>query len=453
MKTLSVDCLVAEIGSTTTIVTAIDNIDGSNPIIIAQGQALTTVAEGDVTKGLHNAIAQIERELNCSLVYKEMLAASSAAGGLRMTVHGLVYDMTVKAAKEAVLGAGANIQLITAGDISERELARIVKIQPNIMFLAGGVDYGEQEITLRNAEKLARLPLTAPTIYAGNCALIDDVKDMFADNGKELICVDNVYPRIDALNVETARTAIQAVFEKHITQAPGMHLIREMVSGKIMPVPGAVMQAAKLLREAIGDVLVIDIGGATTDVHSVTEGDSEISSLLISPEPTAKRTVEGDLGMFINAGNIVKLLDLDNLFGGGYDCEELAALVVAVPQTTEQLILAEQMAQVAARTALFRHAGTLEYIYGISGRKQIARGKDLTAIKWIIGTGGALTKLTCGTKILQQLNFSQRDIRLLPRTTEILIDHDYIMSSAGVLSNRYPEAALALLRHSLGILS
>ena len=449
MKTLSVDCLVAEIGSTTTIVTAIDNIDGNNPLIIAQGQALTTVADGDVTKGLHNAIAQIELKLDCSLAYKEMLAASSAAGGLRMTVHGLVYDMTVKAAKEAVLGAGANIQLITAGDISERELSRIVKIQPNIMFLAGGVDYGEQEITLRNAEKLARLPLSVPTIYAGNCALIDDVKDMFADNGKELICVDNVYPRIDALNVETARTAIQAVFEKHITQAPGMHLIREMVSGKIMPVPGAVMQAAKLLREAIGDVLVIDIGGATTDVHSVTEGDSEISSLLIDPEPTAKRTVEGDLGMFINAGNIIKLLDLDNVLGGGYDCAELTALVAAVPQTTEQLILAEQMAQVAARTALFRHAGTLEYIYGVSGRKQIARGKDLTAIKWIIGTGGALTKLACGSRILKQLNFSQREVRLLPRNAQILIDHHYVMSSAGVLAGRYPQAALALLRHSL----
>ena len=38
------------------------------------------------------------------LEYGEMLATSSAAGGLKMTVHGLVYDMTAKAAKEAALG-------------------------------------------------------------------------------------------------------------------------------------------------------------------------------------------------------------------------------------------------------------------------------------------------------------------------------------------------------------
>ena len=34
---------------------------------------------------------------------------------------------------------------------------------------------------------------------------------------------------------------------------------------------------------------------------------------------------------------------------------------------------------------------------------------------------------------------------------EILIDNDYIMASLGVLSRKYPEAALRLLEKSLGI--
>lgn len=446
-----VDCLVAEIGSTTTIVTAIDNISADNPQIIAQSQALTTIAENDVTIGLHKAIAQIESASGCELSYQEMLAASSAAGGLRMTVHGLVYDMTVKAAREAVLGAGANIHMVTAGDITDRELQRIIKIKPNIIFLAGGVDYGEQEITLRNAEKLSKLQLEVPTIYAGNCALVDDVKDMFEENGKELICVENVYPRIDALNVESARLAIQRVFETHITKAPGMSAIRKMVTGEILPVPGAVMNAAKLLQSKIGDLLVLDIGGATTDVHSVTEGDGEIGELLINPEPFAKRTVEGDLGMFINAGNIIQLLEPENIMGGSYDRAGLAALVAAVPGTGEQLQLAECMAQAAVSAALNRHAGILEYVYGVAGRKQVARGKDLTAVKWIIGTGGALTRLACGKNILQKLNTNRNDLRLLPRLGNVLLDYDYIMSSAGVLAARYPQAALSLLMHSMRI--
>ncbi|MCK5731951.1 MAG: glutamate mutase L, partial [Tenericutes bacterium] len=35
--------------------------------------------------------------------------------------------------------------------------------------------------------------------------------------------------------------------------------------------------------------------------------------------------------------------------------------------------------------------------------------------------------------------------------TEILIDEDYIMASLGVLSKKHPEAALKLLKKSLGI--
>ncbi|MPU17892.1 DNA mismatch repair protein MutL, partial [Acinetobacter baumannii] len=72
---------------------------------------------------------------------------------------------------------------------------------------------------------------------------------------------------------------------------------KEMVDGAIMPTPGAVMEATKLLYEIIGDVIVVDVGGATTDVHSVTEGSVEILDILVTPEPKAKRTVEGDLGV------------------------------------------------------------------------------------------------------------------------------------------------------------
>ena len=54
--------------------------------------------------------------------------------------------------------------------------------------------------------------------------------------------------------------------------------------------------------------MVVDIGGATTDVHSVTNGSDEIASIQTRPEPFAKRTVEGDLGLYVNAKNLVAML-------------------------------------------------------------------------------------------------------------------------------------------------
>jgi hypothetical protein len=113
---MKINVLVAEIGSTTTVVNAFDNIMSPCPEFIGQGQAPTTVLNGDVTEGLKGAVENLKKNIGITkLEWDEFLATSSAAGGLRMTVHGLVYDMTVRAAKEAALGAGAIIKHVTAG--------------------------------------------------------------------------------------------------------------------------------------------------------------------------------------------------------------------------------------------------------------------------------------------------------------------------------------------------
>ena len=226
---MKIDVLVAEIGSTTTVVNAFDHLESDNPVFLGQGQAPTSVKEGDVNIGLQAAIEDMKKNLhieNEKLEYTNMLATSSAAGGLRMTVHGLVYDMTVKAAKEAALGAGANIHLITAGKLSKVDMIKLDRIKPNIILIAGGVDYGERETALYNSELIAASDLNIPVIYAGNIAVADDVKLIFEAYSKEknLHIVPNVYPKIDILNIEPTREVIQDIFEKHITEAKGMVL-------------------------------------------------------------------------------------------------------------------------------------------------------------------------------------------------------------------------------------
>ena len=157
---MKVDVLVAEIGSTTTVVNAFKDLDSENPVFWAQGQAPTSVLEGDVRIGLQGAIDDLCRKMNIdSLEYDEMLATSSAAGGLKMTVHGLVYDMTAKAAREAALGAGGIIHDITVGRLRRSDLARIKEINPNLILIAGGVDYGERDTAIYNAEMIRNMEL------------------------------------------------------------------------------------------------------------------------------------------------------------------------------------------------------------------------------------------------------------------------------------------------------
>lgn len=451
---MRINVLVAEIGSTTTVVNGFQGIHSTKPEFIGQGQAPTTVLEGDVTVGLRKAIESLRKSLGVtSLDYDEMLATSSAAGGLKMSVHGLVYDMTVRAAKEAALGAGAIIHQVTGGKVKRTDLRKILEIEPNIILIAGGVDYGERDTALYNAEKIAELGLKVPVIYAGNIENQDEIREIFNDTSQKLYCVENVYPKIDFLNIEPTRTAIQEVFEEHIIHAPGMGKVRELVMGPIIPTPGAVMEASKLLRERIGDLITFDVGGATTDLHSVTEGSEEINRILISPEPLAKRTVEGDLGVFVNMGNIVDRIGREQLEQElGFDLEKILTDYKAIPKTLEEVKFVERLTQEAVFTALERHSGKIRHLYGPGGKSTIAEGKDLSNVKYIIGTGGALTRLPRGKEILSQLIKGNRQNVMHPTEgATILLDHDYIMSSLGVLSKAYPDAAFRLLKNSLRI--
>lgn len=450
---MNVNVLVAEIGSTTTVVNAFNGIGTNNPAFIGQGQAPTSVLEGDVTVGLRGAINSLAKNLQADeLTWDDMLATSSAAGGLKMTVHGLVYDMTVRAAKEAALGAGGIIKMITSGRMRKTDLKKIQEIMPNIILVAGGVDYGERDTALYNLEMILSMGLNIPIIYAGNIENHEEVRLMCEEAGNQVYIVENVYPKIDTLVVEPTRKVIQDAFEEHIIHAPGMSKVRELVKGPIIPTPGAVMEAAKVLKEEMGDLVVFDVGGATTDVHSVTKGSEEISSILISPEPEAKRTVEGDLGVYVNVNHVIERIGMDNLRNEFHDADEILANYKPIPETDRERQFVERLTTEAVLTSLERHAGHLRYFYTASGKKTVAEGKDLTAIKYIIGTGGALTRLPGKKEILEKVKHHGKEQELYPtKAAQVFIDEDYILSSLGVLSKSYHDDALLLMKKSLRI--
>ena len=454
---MKVDVLVAEIGSTTTVVNAFDALGTDNPVFWGQGQAPTSVLDGDVRIGLQGAIDDLCRNKSIrSVEYGEMLATSSAAGGLKMTVHGLVYDMTAKAAKEAALGAGGIIHYVTAGRLRRTDIAKIKDIKPNLILIAGGVDYGERDTAIDNAEMIRNMGLKIPVIYAGNVENQEEMKLIFDDeSGQDLYIVDNVYPRIDALNVEPCRKVIQQAFEQHIIHAPGMEHVRDMINGPIIPTPGAVMEATKVLYEQLGDLMVLDVGGATTDLHSVAVESDKVARIMTSPEPKAKRTVEGDLGVFVNRYKVIESIGEEEFrqqcADAGIDPDKTLESYFAIPKNEDEIKLVELLTHEAVIKATERHAGKLRYVYGPSGRSTVAEGKDLTQVKYIIGTGGALTRLPHRADIMKEIHEHNVTGMLLFPTSHarILVDNDYIMSSLGVLSKRYYDAAVKLMEKSL----
>ena len=320
------------------------------------------------------------------------------------------------------------------------------------------MDYGERDTAIDNAEKIRSLGLKVPVIYAGNCENQEEMKLIFdEESGQKLYNVENVYPKIDELNVEPCRKVIQEAFEEHITGAPGMEHVRDMVNGPIIPTPGAVMECTKLLYECIGDLVVLDVGGATTDVHSVATESDQVARIMTAPEPKAKRTVEGDLGVYVNRMKVIESMGEEKLREkcekAGIDPDKTLESYVAIPKNDEERKLVEILTEEAVMKAMERHAGQIRYVYGPSGRSSVAEGKDLTQVKYIVGTGGALTRLPHRVEIMKKIaGHDETGMRLFPTShAEILVDNDYIMASLGVLSKKHREGAKKLLEQSLGI--
>lgn len=424
--------LTIEVGSTITKVNGFYRSQHGALVQAAQGFAPTSITQGDVMPGVELAMQQVKDGANPLDPEVEIFINSSAAGGLRMTVHGLTYNMTARAAREAALGAGAIVKKVTAGLLDEFELSEIRQIHPNIILLAGGVDYGEKETVLENARRIANLGLQVPVVYAGNRVLRQPITEIFKTQDIDLLIADNVFPEVDVLNIEPLRRIIHEVFNRHIIHAPGMTRLGELTRHGILPTPGAVLLASELFAEEVGDCVVFDVGGATTDVHSVTDGSQEWSLKLLEPEPRAKRTVEGDLGVYVNAKHIIEIVQ-------DWESEDRLADLQAIPVTDKQLELTHWLCTKAVEISARRHAAQVTDLYTPSGRKQVVKGKDLTAVKNVIGTGGALTRVTGGVEILQRICTGAGKYLLPQPGTPILLDDAYRFSALGTIAQKYPD--------------
>lgn len=455
MINMNIDVLVAEIGSTTTIVNAF-TVFSDKPRFINRGISGTTV-DTDVNIGLDLAIEDLKKNMGIDeLSYEEMFATSSAAGGLKMTVHGLVYEMTVKASKEAALNAGANIHLVTANKITDDDLEVILSIEPNIILIAGGTDYGERINAQYNAEQILKLGLKIPIIYAGNVENHLYMKKLFKKyNRIDLLrIVENVYPRVDYMNILPLRRVIYQTFEENIIHAKGMNKIFDKVNQSIMPTPGSVMESTMMLNDRIGNIITIDVGGATTDIHSISEPSEEYEKYA-EGEPKLKRTVEGDLGVYINHNNVISLFDkkklLQELKISEIELKEVLDDYKYISITQKQKHLVDLLTSKCTIEGLNRHIGDLKRVFTTNGQKIIPDGKDLTKVEYIILTGGALLNHSDPEMMIKQY-LSSSTTKLTPKENIVILkDSDYVMASVGVLSLKYRNEAFEILRNSLKI--
>lgn len=469
--------ILIDFGSTFTKVCAVDLASAH---LIGRSQSPSTV-DTDVREGLlrglislherHKVFDKTPAELTI-LKGKFVLASSSAAGGLRIVVVGNVPGLTVEAANQAALGAGAKVVGATAFKLSESRLAALEASRPDLILLTGGVDGGDAETIIYNARMLARSPLSVPMVAAGNSAAADEVVNILRRGGKEVRSAVNVMPGAGKLNVEPAREAIREIFMARITQAKGLDELASCVP-VVLPTPMAVLQGVRLGAEGTagesgwGDMVVVDVGGATTDVHSIGYGHPGGENVIVQSmaEAYAKRTVEGDLGIRYNAGTILDrvgedslLEDLQRSFGWtdvtaamlrAY-VEQLGHDTSTLPQADWHSAADAVLARAAVDIAIARHVGRRERIVAREGEAWLHYGKDMRDTRTLIGTGGVFVHNANAAFILGQRPQSDDRVQALrPRQPKVFLDASYLLYAVGLLSQKYPSVGLRLFQENL----
>lgn len=460
--------LLVDFGSTYTKVLAVD-LDKAE--VIGRTQSPTTV-EDNMLHGLLRAMEQLTLRGKpvdaATLRQARKLASSSAAGGLRIVAVGLVPDLTVEAARKAALGAGAKLVGSFGFELDEQALDDIEAARCDILLLVGGIDGGNKDVILHNARMLASRRLDMPFIVAGNRSVAAQVVQILRDSGKQVERTDNVLPELDRLVVEPTRACIRDIFMGNIVRAKGLEQAQDYLGQILMPTPMATLKAASLLAHGhgsdpgLGELMVVEIGGATTNVHSIAHGTSQASNTITRglPEPYEMRTVEGDLGIRFNATTILESVGAGRVLhhaGAGLDAQALQASVqrrhdqvAFVPDSDLESRIDIALGCSAVEVAVERHAGTVKESWGVDGMVRIQSGKDLTALRTVIGTGGLFSHNPDAGRVLQSaLMRPEAPFSLKPRACDFLIDRGYVLYGVGLLASEAPQAALSVARRHL----
>ncbi|MDR1773534.1 MAG: glutamate mutase L [Clostridioides sp.] len=448
--------LAADVGSTFTKLTAVD-IEGKK--IIASSKSFTTI-ESNVMEGYNDALNEIKKQSG-NIKIEKSISSSSAAGGLKMISCGLVPDITAKASRLAAASAGAKILKTYSYELTKDEQEEIYKLDPEIILLSGGIDGGNKDVILKNAKTLADIDRKFAVIVAGNkCAGID-AKEIIEKSGKEVIVTENVMPQFNKLNIMPAKKAIRDLFIENIIHAKGLDELQSLMDFEILPTPLAVFEAMELLSKGtnkkigFGEIMAFDVGGATTDVYSMAEGNPRQANVYMQGmiEPFAKRSIEGDIGVRYSITSLVEESGIDNICEKARvereKVEEWVNICVKNPETLPTGVYKDidrTMASEAIRISAQRHCGFTEKTYSLTGEILLQTGKDLTGVKYVIGSGGSVINSDDPREVLKNAIYSISDLNSLkPLNPKILLDKKNIFAAMGLISKFEPEVALEIM--------
>lgn len=390
----------------------------------------------------------------------ELNYSSSAKGGLAVAALGLVPDITLETAKLAAHSAGAKLTQVFAYRLTRADIAMLETRQPDILLFAGGTDGGNADYVLRNARALAASSLGCAIVYAGNRDLRDEVAGLLAH--KDFQAVDNLLPTLDAPQPEPAREALRAIFLRRIVKGKGLDRVVRIAGSQPVPTPYAMVDFTQAIRTHVPgwhEFMLVDIGGATTDVYSAHRESPTAGTVIRGlPEPDVKRTVEGDLGLRVCArttwesarAELARHLEAADIERLHSHVERVSVEPARLSGDASEAAHDASLAGFCLAEACMRHAGRSHEVSTPDGLVQLQAGRDLRGVRRLIGSGGWLAHAQSFDPAtwlsLRRIDARGRQV-LLPGAAQYWRDADHLFPLLANVAQRRPaEAARAAVR-------
>ncbi|MDN5914618.1 MAG: glutamate mutase L [Pseudonocardia sp.] len=368
----------------------------------------------------------------------DVLACSSAGGSLRLAVVGVERLAAVEAAHQVCRSSGARVVHVHAGPLEGGAVRELRSNRPGVVLLVGGSDGDDPEVLLHNASRLARARGRYPVVLAGNAEARDDALGLLRSTGRTVTACPNVAPRPGEIAPDAARAAVAELYSNHVLglgAGPGGPRFRRLVRTRT---PVAVGDGVVALARAAGTgVIVVDVGSATTDVHSAGPHDT-----------LAPATVEGDLGVRSSAAGVL----LEAQTEGVVDPVEadllapsVAALAASGPSAPADRGSAAEdrrLAALASVVALRRH------LRGRDGEPGPGAGE----IGLVVLTGGVFRQRDAAGLVALAETVRRDPVLMGPLAqVAVRVDSGSVLAPAGLLAShgRAPAAETLLRDHLL----
>ncbi len=334
---------------------------------------------------------------------------SSANGGLSTLIIGMTHSFSLKYAINIAFNSGINIIDTILYPQIENEVPPAEMV--DVVIIVGGIDGVTRQFDERLLAYLKAVPYQN-IVYVGSNS--DTV--FLKENLKNLVLLENIISNKLKIQEEALKNYLTDLYQADIMGKEDIKQLYAITANQIYSTPYIVNRSLPQISERLhvaDPFIVVDIGGATTDIHY----SRDLVSDNIVSESGYDRLVFKKLGVYKSRESLVHTAKNNE-----FVFELLEHLNV-----TENIL--EEQSEKATR--ILMQLSIFLVLYKVSKHHSDYIELNLEILNSIVLTGG-ITKVLSQEEVEDVILFFYKKILHFHHAPTILLDHDYEIWTYGI---------------------